>query len=600
MLEQRFQYVEEGNEAFLSLFPHRFDYIYAEYPQPGCRPDWRTESRHPLSDRLVAQAAYLFGVRFGAKTQYCLLDIDRGSAYHPQRDPLAIHRLVAALDPLGLVSYLACTSSDSGGLHLYFPFAVAQQSWELASAVITLLEHHGFKVAPGQLEVFPNLKPYRASGQFSLFNAHRLPLQVGSFLLNTDFQPIWGDRSVFVQRWQFAVARNDVTTKAIRRILKQIKRKPYQVSSKAEKFLNDLNTEIELGWTGYGQTNRLLGRIAMRTYVFHHVLFGGEPLTEQALVDQIILVARSLPGYQEWCRHQHEIAARAAEWARCVEASRYFPYSSRKRSAMRVDESLSSELSHQLESSEYAQTDPNDPHCSEGFLDSKDSIDPASLSWNKQQSLSVRTKIQQAIVHLLETNTLPAGATARFKLLTGFGISGSSLYRHRDLWHPACLTESPQTPDSSLEHDRLDCGETSNGHCSPSLFPSTGCNASPQQSFSQSGDRSSDVSGCNALPTQPLLHISPLSSQLQPQKIQSQKIQSQASNSSWQQQDLDQRMQQYLASGDPILVAEAKNWFNQKAVIPVTDRSPQDRVKSDKWVSDSKLGSSLLSESALT
>ena len=93
----RFRYVQEWKDEFLSLFSHRYDYIYAQHPEPGKSPDWRTESRHPLSDRILRQGAYLFGVRFATDTQYCLLDIDIGSAYHPRQDPLALSRIQSAL-----------------------------------------------------------------------------------------------------------------------------------------------------------------------------------------------------------------------------------------------------------------------------------------------------------------------------------------------------------------------------------------------------------------------------------------------------------------------------------------------------------------------
>ncbi|NJR58076.1 MAG: hypothetical protein HC769_03970 [Cyanobacteria bacterium CRU_2_1] len=362
---------------------------------------------------MVRQGSCLFGVRFGSLTHYCLLDIDVGSAYHPQRDRLAISRILNALEPLGLVSYIACTSSDSGGIHLYFPFESAQNSWELAVAVTTLLENVGLRVTPGQLEVFPNPKLYAVESRPSLFNAHRLPLQAGSWLLNADFQPIWGDRSSFVQHWRFAQSRNDLSTVSLRQILKQVKRKPYRVSGRAEKFINDLNAEIEAGWTGSGQTNRLLGRIAMRAYVFHHVLFGGEPLSGQALVDEIVAIAQSLPGYKECCCHQHEIEERAAEWARCVENSRYFHYGSR-----------------------YGKCET--PQLTEPVTEQP--------TWNQRQSEATREKIRQAIGHLLETNALPTTTTARFQALTGFGIGGSSLYRHRDLWHPSYLVESVEPP----------------------------------------------------------------------------------------------------------------------------------------------------------
>ncbi|MDJ0703866.1 MAG: hypothetical protein QNJ46_11355, partial [Leptolyngbyaceae cyanobacterium MO_188.B28] len=143
----------------------------------------------------------MFGVRFGTETQYCLLDIDIGSAYHPRQDPLALSRIQSALEPLGLVKSLTCTSSYSGGLHLYFPFQPAQNTWQLAIAVSTLLENSGFKLLPGQLEVFPNPRTYVVDGEPMLFNAHRLPLQTGSYLLNPDLQPIWSSQEYFVQQW---------------------------------------------------------------------------------------------------------------------------------------------------------------------------------------------------------------------------------------------------------------------------------------------------------------------------------------------------------------------------------------------------------------
>ncbi|PZV10009.1 MAG: hypothetical protein DCF22_17575, partial [Leptolyngbya sp.] len=101
-----FQSIQEWEDTFLSLFPHRHDYIWAEHPQPTAKPAWQTESRHPLSDRLILQGSYLYGVRFGPKTNYLLFDIDSGSLYHPRRDPFAIPRLVAALEGLGLVSHI--------------------------------------------------------------------------------------------------------------------------------------------------------------------------------------------------------------------------------------------------------------------------------------------------------------------------------------------------------------------------------------------------------------------------------------------------------------------------------------------------------------
>lgn len=99
-----------------------------------------------------------------------------------------------------------------------------------------------------------------------------------------------------------------------------------RLSNKAEKFLNDLNAEIAIGWTGGGQTNRLLGRITMRAYVFGHVLGASKPLTGDALVGHVMQTAQNLPGFTLWCRHQNDLEAKVKDWARCIEASHYFHY----------------------------------------------------------------------------------------------------------------------------------------------------------------------------------------------------------------------------------------------------------------------------------
>jgi hypothetical protein len=446
-----------SEDEFLALFPHRYDFIWAAYPAPGESVHWQTERRYPLSDRQINQGGTLYGVRFGSKTSYSLLDIDRGSLYHPNRDPFAIRRIIEALEPLGIVSYVTCTSSYSGGLHLYLPFEEPQSSWQFAIAVSVLLENAGFRLQPGQLEIFPNSKIYRRDGSFSLFNAHRLPLQIGSYLLNDDFQPIWSDRSIFVQHWNFARSRNAVNAKTIKRVLKQYKRYPFRLSGKADKYLNDLNAEIEVGWTGPGQTNRLLGRIAMRSYVFHHTIAGGSPLTGQPLIDEIVRVAKSLPGFSEWCQHQHEIEHRAEEWARCVENSHYFHYGdARGKYKAQIKE-------------------PN--------------LEVESLpNWNQQQSYSAREKIKNAIADLLEKGSLPSSATERFKKLLDYRIGGGSLYRHKDLWHPHHLEleelDLEEIEESSITEQNPPAKDQAKN--TTSLLSGNGGNSLPGDSFSDS------------------------------------------------------------------------------------------------------------------
>ncbi|MBW4474826.1 MAG: hypothetical protein KME45_31280 [Stenomitos rutilans HA7619-LM2] len=80
-----FPSVQESDDRFLALWPHRYDYLWAEHPQPDERPDWQTENRHPLSDRLLQQGTSLYGVRFGPTTRYCVLGIATGYVQKPAR-----------------------------------------------------------------------------------------------------------------------------------------------------------------------------------------------------------------------------------------------------------------------------------------------------------------------------------------------------------------------------------------------------------------------------------------------------------------------------------------------------------------------------------
>ena len=470
----QFQSVQEWDDRFLALWTHRYDYLWAEHPNPGDRPEWKTESRYPLSDRLIQQGTYLYGVRFGPTTRYILLDIDKGSIYHPSRDRFAWKRMVAALESLGLTQPIICTSSYSGGLHLYFPFEDEQKTWAIALVITTLLENAGFKLVPGQLEVFPNCKAYAVDGEHSLYNGHRLPMQAGSYLLNPDLQPMWGDQQTFVQQWQLAQAQNSVDEKTIERILKAARRRQFRITGKAEKFLNDLNAEIEQGWTGHGQTNRLLGRITMRSYIFGHVCNSSTPLAGKALIDDIVETAQSLPGYADWCNHQHEIEERAQEWASCVEASHYFPYGKNKPSVESNSDNQEDEKSH----------------------------------WNQQQQTGARERIQQAIADLLEKEALPTGITERFDALVSYRISGSTLYRHQDLWHPRYLqAEINCDLQTGMEQDCLIEASCSNNP--PNLLVENGCNTLLDKEFSSTEIESGEGQGCNTLPGEDSIDSAP-------------------------------------------------------------------------------------------
>lgn len=472
----QFSYIREYDDDFIALFPHRFDYIYASHPLPHQSPNWYTESRYPLSDRQLQQGEFLFGVRFGKQTQYCLLDIDIESPYHPQQDSHAIQRILNILEPLGLTSHLTCTSSDSGGLHLYFPLLNPASSWQLAAIISIAITNGGFHLKPGWLELFPNPRPYCNRNHPALFHGHRLPLQIGSYLLNQAYQPTWTDPHQFVRQWKLAQSKNHVDLGKWQHLLKQFQTNHDWVTGKAAKFLKDLTTEIEQGWTGYGQTNRLLGRIALRAYVFGHIEQGCPPLTGNRLTNQIITTARQLPGYTLWCQHQHEIEKRAEEWARSVESSRYFPYCNKP---INQDGIQNQDLTI-FESNNEVETNHN---------------------WNHDRSQQTRIKIQHALSELISLHLLPDGITARYHALLPYGIGGSSLYRHRDLWHPSYLVRTDrllEVTNETTETEDFIILETTEGNDedTPSLLCSNDGDALIDAPFTNlSSDQFFELSG---------------------------------------------------------------------------------------------------------
>jgi hypothetical protein len=558
---QSFTYVPEALDDYLAIWNHRYDFLCAPHPDPGQKPDWKTESRYPLSDRLIDQGAFLYGVRPGPKTAYALLDLDYGSPYHPRRDPLALQRICDALEPLGLLAHLTLTSSDSRGLHLYFPCTEELPSWQLALAVTTLLENAGFKIMAGWLEVFPNPKPFSADGSISLYNGHRLPLQQGSYLLNDDLHPIASSQLAFVRYWQQAAKHNDICLTVLEQTIRQSQRRTYRVTGKAEKFINDLHAEIEPGWTGSGQTNYLLGRIAMRSFIFGHVLGATEPLKGKALVNDIVRVARALPGFTLYCGHQQDIEKKAREWARKIEKnSHYFPYATRKATKL------------------------------------KD-----GPTWNQQQQQQARERIQATVLDLFRQDNWPRGITARFNFLRAAGLSGNTLYKHQDLWHPDFIrialdfkpVEIPQNPPVLQAEGRNDCaGGASIPPSRTSLLGSIGWNKPQDKAYSsiEKGelelnlaagwnnslaistssqgiaplpDFTSDDSAPPARTTPPRQMVLDIQSALlAAQEAQRAKVEA---RKQWQQLNGHKqataehvaRLQDWVDSGDPILMAEA-------------------------------------------
>lgn len=376
---------------------YRWNFIQSELPDDAAaKPIWRTVTKYPLRPRVLwndwQDANTLIGVRFTHDTVYALLDIDIGSGYC---NPDGVAEIRAALETIGITRTVLTRSSWSSGLHLYIPLPEAVQTFNLAVTLHECLKAQGFRLKAGQLEIFPNIKAYGVQ-IFTEYNAHRLPLQPasGSCLLDDDLNSQGNSLAQFFWRWDQAASHQamDELRHAIKIGRDNHRKKPKRKSHPIESWRQDLDTEITEGWTAPGQTNHLLKTIACYGRVF-------ESLQGQDLIDYILRMATSRPGYAQYCRHQHEVKRRVIAWARAVE-NYYWPLGSTP-----------------TRETEYPR--------------------PGLASFNQQQSEDAQHRIKAAYDELEQAGELPEQITARAKAIAQRArVSQQTLYKHLSLWHP--------------------------------------------------------------------------------------------------------------------------------------------------------------------
>lgn len=300
-------------ERFFHYFRHGWDFIYK--PVGG---NWKTCTKYPIKPRDLWREHQsdrsFMGVRFGKLTNYGLLDVDIQSPYHPKKDPEAYQNLIRALRNLGIKQTITITSSDSGGLHIYFFLPELVTSFWLACGLKRILTEAGFTIAPGWLELFPNTKRYSKT-EIVLFNGHRLPLQAGSYMLDENLQPVSNALSDLIDTADWSAKEQDIgkLKATIKRAYQWYKETPTARDNSLEgsaAWYRDLDERINEGWTGDGQTNEILKDLANFGWVFE------SQRTVEDLSTYMHQRAISLPGYKDWCGHKRQIKRRCNDWAK--------------------------------------------------------------------------------------------------------------------------------------------------------------------------------------------------------------------------------------------------------------------------------------------
>lgn len=383
---------------WMELF-HFWDFIIALATEG--KPKWKTVSKYPLSRETLCERwqnpNFLIGVRFptgkDGKTCYVLIDIDIGSKYHPKNNPIAINELLAALEAVGLCRCIRVRSSASRGIHLYFPFSEPLPCWKVASTVKEAVERSGFEVKPGQLEIFPNCKMPK-----SLYSAHRLPLQLGSFVLDQDFQPEHNSIERLIQEWRLASLQQDL--EEFKRTISTAQAFKRYTSGDANEWCERLEKTLERGWTGKGQTDRILQEACTYARVFL-----GKSWDD--VESWAISTLPKIPGYQKFCNHKRDLKTRIRDWVRTNRRSgRYSPFASF----------------------------PKKP----------------KAPTNKDRSHDSLARIKAAIAQIIsEQGQLPHAIRNRMQLICKIAkCSPVTLYKHRVLWHTDYETQRCVTGDS--------------------------------------------------------------------------------------------------------------------------------------------------------
>ena len=314
--------IELAAQTFASFFPYSWNFIYAKNIDRTSKPEWKTETRYPITGRRLydywADNETLIGVRFDSQTEYAMLDIDKGSPYHPHNNHEKFKTVLQALEEIGLVRPLIVQSSQSEGLHIYYPLWQEVPSFGIACAIKACLQKNNCEIASGVIESFPNTKKYDSE-----YNGHRLPLQTGSYQLDNDLQIIGRDLNQFVETWLTVQEQQDIDL--LKQAIAEAKAnyQPPKDNRKTIQWREDLEKQIEAGWTGKGQSNQLLYYMGKYARVF----MGCEEI--EAIAEYITKTARAAAGFIKYCGDINRLEQKAKDIAKwCMK--HHFPWGSKK------------------------------------------------------------------------------------------------------------------------------------------------------------------------------------------------------------------------------------------------------------------------------
>lgn len=373
-----------NGRTFTSFFSYGFNWIYS----PSEKISWHTEIRYPLTPRTLwdkwQDKKQIIGVRFGKLTEYAMIDIDRKSPYHPFNSISGFDSILKALESIGLNKCIVVRSSGSEGIHLYYPLEYSVSTFSLACAIRQALTEHRLEIASGTLETFPNTKSFDCE-----YNAHRLPLQNGSYVLRDDFIPLHNQVDRFIDTWLDIAEHQDLELLLDKMaIAKELYKPRYANNAKLNDWRQELETIMATGWQGSGETNQIIFKVCEYARVF----LGYSELTQ--IVNWVTDKVTQLKGFKEHCNHQTDLLRRVRDWSKWILDHR-FPMQSKQ---------------------------------------AKEQITVKKRETQREATLQ-RIKDSANSIHDRGINDLSIRAIAQ-TIAKQAGCSIKTLYNHLSLWHP--------------------------------------------------------------------------------------------------------------------------------------------------------------------
>jgi len=294
---------EKAAAWYYTMFCQAYGYGVKKGGSICTRRGWITASDLENHLGLKGKAPHYLAIRPSKWVGWAAIDIDEGSRYHFASDNgEGIEPIKDALSEIGLQNCMEFQSSNSGGIHLWYPLATLKRVWDLARELDACFLRKGLEIRNGVLELRPNTKQYNSDylmirGPLTGEGNRYWEPEHGAFGLHEELQ-------LFHKLWM--EKQNDNKFKPLRErnhqtiITSPNRRRPV----KSYYNLEYIQKRLLTGFTGRGQTQEL----KLYSPMVARLIEGIDNFID--LKERTHELLENLPGFNHYCGHKQEIKKR--------------------------------------------------------------------------------------------------------------------------------------------------------------------------------------------------------------------------------------------------------------------------------------------------